>query len=73
MKKPEHIKEAKEIGDGHYMLMTYDQLPKNASAERQVVALLEDRKWQENHQLEMSNAIDRLIQKIDGTCPEGVE
>jgi hypothetical protein len=65
MKLAEHIQEAIDIGKGSYCLLNYEQLPKNASAKRQIEALNRDRNWQEDHNTETTQSIDRLIQKIE--------
>ncbi len=65
MKLEKHIKEAADIGKGSYSLLNYEQLPKNASAKRQIEALNRDRNWQEDHNNEVTHSIDMLIQDIE--------
>ena len=64
MKKDEHIEAAKSIGNDSWELINYSQLPKNASAARQVKALEDDLKWLEDHQIEISSRINYLIDEI---------
>lgn len=66
MKRNRVIAMAKEIGDMHYELINFDQLPRNASKKRQVEALLKDQQWQEDHQADMNAHIGRLIDTIEG-------
>ena len=65
MKKPKHVKEAKLIGNDSWELINFTQLPKNASRKRQIEALKDDQKWQEDHMIEISSQIDYLIADID--------
>lgn len=67
MKRQEHIEEARQIGADSFALLQYDQLPRNASAARQVDALKRDQHWQQLHHDEVSSRIDRLIQDIEAT------
>ena len=60
-----HRKEAKAIGDASWELMAFSQLPRNASAKRQVEALKQDQKWQEDHIQEIGGAIDCLVNDIE--------
>lgn len=64
MKKKEHIKMAKLIGGDSFALINFDQLPRSACCEAQIEALEADRKWQEDHQGEVSSRIDSLIWEI---------
>jgi hypothetical protein len=67
LKRPEHIKEARLIGAESFALLQYDQLPRNASAARQIDALKRDQLWQSIHHDEVSSRIDQLIAKIEAT------
>ena len=64
MKKAVHIEEAKKIGEDSFDLLSYNQLPKNASIVQQVEALKDDAKWQEDHNQEVQERIDRLVFNI---------
>jgi len=66
MKKPEHIKEAKRIGDNSFALLNFENLPSNAGVASQVAALEADDLWQENHRNDISHQIDGLIRLIRG-------
>ena len=61
---PRHRAEAKAIGDDSWELLNFQQLRRNASVKSQVEALERDRKWQEDHQTEITHRIDRLIRDI---------
>ena len=65
MKRQRAIAMAKEIGDMHYQLIHFDQLPKTASKEQQLEALRQDQRWQEQHQTEMNRHIDNLMTTIE--------
>lgn len=65
MKSQRAIGIAKEIGDMHFDLLHFNDLPKNASKKKQVEALRRDQRWQEDHQNEMSKHIDHLIDHIE--------
>jgi hypothetical protein len=65
-KKARHVLVANEIGNDSYELINFNQLPKSASAERQISALEADKEWQRSHHDETIRAIDRLIQEIRG-------
>jgi hypothetical protein len=57
--------EAKAIGKDSYSLLNFERLPLNASVSKQIEALRADRRWQEDHLVEISGRIDRLIQKLE--------
>ena len=65
MKQADHIQEAEMIGAESFSLLNYNQLPRNASAARQVDALKRDQHWQQLHHEEVSSRIDRLIYEIE--------
>ena len=65
MKQADHIQEAEMIGAESFSLLNYNQLPRNASAARQVDALKRDQHWQQLHHDEVSSRIDRLIRAIE--------
>ncbi len=60
-----HRKEAKVIGDDSWELLSFRELPQNASAARQVEALTKDRNWQTNHYEEICRRIDVLMEDIE--------
>ena len=66
MKKLKHIREAEAIGNDSWALLNYEQLPKRASAARQVEALKADQDWLRTHCDAVSKCIDRLIADIRG-------
>lgn len=65
MKKPEYIKEAKEIGDDSWDLSQFLDLPKNASKKQQIEALKSEAKWMEDHINTIVYRIDQLCLKIE--------
>jgi hypothetical protein len=74
MKLKKHIAMAEWIGADSWELLNFEQLPRNASAERQIEALKLDQKWQRNKFEETSRSIDELIADIESTSnPTGLE
>jgi hypothetical protein len=65
MKKPEHIREAAEIGADSWELIRFASLPDAASPAQQIQALKDDAQWQRDHAEEIQHQIDRLIKKIE--------
>ncbi len=65
MKYPDHIAEAKKIGDDSWELINFLELPDSASADEQIAALEADHQWQVDHISEIGAAIDRLTRKIN--------
>ena len=65
MKKPEHIKMAKAIGEDSWELLNFIQLPKNASKEKQIEALKSDLNWMKNHLYTIEHSIDELCKLIE--------
>ena len=72
MKRPENIETAEQIGADSWALLNYDQLPRNASAARQIEALKADQTWQRLKWEETSRAIDDLIASIESTSNASV-
>ena len=66
MVKRSHREEAIVIGADSWELISFMQLPNNASVKRQVEALKQDQQWQSDHQQEISDMIDVLIKSIEG-------
>jgi len=64
MKRQEHIETASQIGGDSWALLNFEQLPRNASAARQIEALKADQTWQRMKWEETSRAIDELISDI---------
>ena len=58
---------AAEIGADSWAMLNFEQLPRNASAARQVEALKADQTWQRLKWEETSRAIDELIADIEST------
>ena len=65
MKLPSNELRAKSIGDSSFELLNFNGLPHNASKERQIEALKQDERWQEEHHNMVSKRIDNLIQRIE--------
>jgi hypothetical protein len=68
-KKSRHVITAHGIGDNSYYLMNFHSLPKTATAQEQVDALKNDRRWQEDHTQEVARSIDNLIRDIIDSQP----
>ena len=57
--------ELEQIEDDSYSLLNYRNLPSLATPSQQVEALRRDKGWQEDHQIEVSRRIDRVIKNIE--------
>ena len=67
MKLQKHIETANRIGADSWELLSFVNLPKNASSARQITALKQDREWQRLKYEETGDAIDRLIADIESS------
>lgn len=65
MKKQVVKDEAEAIGNNSFELINFVELPDTATAQEQIDALRADQRWQEHHNIEISQAIDRLIQLVE--------
>lgn len=65
VKKPEHVKRAKDIGNDSWELQHFTMLRTNASARSQVEALRRDAEWLTAHMEEIGSAIMCLMQGIE--------
>jgi hypothetical protein len=70
MKRPEHIKRAKEIGHDSWELISYMSLPSNAKPCDQIDALRHDQRWLRDHTDEICREIDQLIGDIEAEVVE---
>ena len=71
MKRPEHVREAKRIGNDSWELFHFAGLPRNASVQRQVDALHNDQVWLLDHINDVCSDIDTLIRSIQEATPDG--
>ncbi len=65
MIKPEHIEEAKRIGNDSWILNQFLDLPKDASKKEQIKALQSEAQWMRDHIQSICSQIDRLCDKIE--------
>ncbi len=56
---------AGSIGEDSWSLISYESLPHGASKAKQIKALKQDQKWQEQHINVIARRIDNLIDRID--------
>ena len=65
MKMPRFDLIAASIGDDSFSLINYESLSPAASKTKQIEALSQDQRWQEEHHNIISRRIDNLIDRIE--------